>query len=269
MTEIRRRVLVVEDDAGIRELLRGWLASTGDIVFATCQSECYAELQAGDYDLVLLDLRLPKKPGDMSAANNVGVDTVQEIRKRGLVQRGTRLRLPVVIMTAHGADAATAVQLLARCGASDYLVKPLQSQQLAEAVERAFAGDYVMVPQANILGSTIRLVFDSKLSVVRIESFEYRGVHYELLDVLREIYDSELAKRRLPASHEGIPGEALAKRLRIGGKAVRQRVVRFRKDVQGKFATLGRALGKNDIIENLRQWDGYRLNPHIVQVSSG
>jgi DNA-binding response OmpR family regulator len=263
-----RRLLVVEDDAGIRDLLRDWLASTGEVVFATSQSECYAALQADSYDVILLDLRLPKKPGDMYPANEVGIDTVQEIRKRCIAQRGTRLMLPVLIMTAHGADAPTAVQLM-RCGANDYLVKPFQAQQLVEAIRRAFAADYVMVPQANIVGSMIRLVFDPKAAVVHIESFEYRGVHHELLSVLREVHDGELAKRRLPEDHEGIPGEALAKRLRIGGKAVRQRVVRFRRDVQGKFATLGRVLSKNDIIENLRQWDGYRLNPRVVQVFGG
>ncbi len=43
--------------------------------------------------------------------------------------------------------------------------------------------------------------------------------------------------------------------------------MKFRRQVKQDFRDrLGRALGDNDVVENSRDWNGYRLNPRVVRL---
>jgi CheY-like chemotaxis protein len=111
------RILIVEDDKAIRELLADRLRAH-ELAFSSCQLECFERLDAAEFDLVLLDLRLPRTPSDMAASNEVGLDILRQIRRRGVRKRGSTMVLPVVVMTAYGSEAITA-QVLVECGAND------------------------------------------------------------------------------------------------------------------------------------------------------
>jgi CheY-like chemotaxis protein len=260
------RVLVVEDDKGIRELLADRLKQY-ELVFCACQSDCFEQLTTPSFDLVLLDLRLPRRPNDMDATNQVGIDILQQIRKRRLVKPGSAMLLPVVVMTAYGSESVSA-QVLIDEGANDYIPKPFgQGQDLEHKIERALKGEGALVPAPNIVGTVVRVYFHPHEKAVRIESLSYDGVHYDLLRVLGDLYLKDLHALRSPDNFAGIRGEDLAEKLGISGKAARQRIVRFRELVKQDFRDkLGRAVGDNDIIENLRTWEGYRLNPRVVRV---
>jgi CheY-like chemotaxis protein len=262
----RRRVLVVEDDKGIRAVLADWLAAGYDAVFATCQAECLEQLRAPDFDLVLLDLQLPLRSGDMSPGKQVGLEILREIRKRGLTQRGSATLLPVIVMTAHGSETLTA-QVLVEYKANDYIPKPFASADLTHKIENALGGEGALWSQRGDAGAKIRIAFHPKESIVQIESLTYDGPHFGLLRVLGDLYVKDLQLLQSVENFRGILGDDLAKKLELGGKAARQRVVRFRTQVRKDFREkLGRVIGKNDVIENVRRWDGYRLNPRIVRV---
>jgi CheY-like chemotaxis protein len=263
----RTRILVVEDDKGIRDLLADRLKQY-ELTFAGCQSDCYERLKsAADFDLVLLDLRLPRTPTDMKATNKVGIDILCEIRKRRLVTRGSAMPMPVVVMTAYGSERLSA-QVLVENGANDYIPKPFgQGQELEHKIERALNGEGALVPAVTVVRATVRLYFHPSDDTVRIETLSYGGAHHGLLDVLRELYVADLHALRAPEQFNGIRGEKLAEKLGISGKAARQRVVKFRQQVKQDFRDrLGRALGDNDIVENMRDWNGYRLNPLVVRI---
>jgi DNA-binding response OmpR family regulator len=64
MTDARRTALVVEDDATTRTLLAGVLESIGfDVELADDGEKALLQLRARDYDVVLLDIVLPKMSG--------------------------------------------------------------------------------------------------------------------------------------------------------------------------------------------------------------
>jgi CheY-like chemotaxis protein len=64
MTEPRTRALVVEDDATTRTLLAGVLETIGfDVELAEDGEKALVQLRARDYDVVLLDIVLPKMSG--------------------------------------------------------------------------------------------------------------------------------------------------------------------------------------------------------------
>jgi two-component system response regulator QseB len=120
------RLLLVEDDAMIGAAARQGLRQDGhavDWVRDGVQAE--AAISATSYDLVLLDLGLPRKDG---------LSVLRSVRAKG---RG----LPVIIITAR--DAVTDRIAGLDAGADDYLVKPYDLDELSarvRAVMRRHAG---------------------------------------------------------------------------------------------------------------------------------
>lgn len=116
----RKRVLVVDDESDIRELLDLTLARMGlDAVCAGSIAEARALLEGGDYQLCLTDMRLP---------DGEGLELVRLIGARA----GD---LPVAVITAHG-SAENAVAAL-KAGAFDYIAKPVSLDQLRGLVRTA------------------------------------------------------------------------------------------------------------------------------------
>jgi signal transduction histidine kinase len=117
---VTRRVLVVDDDAAILEVLEMRLDAMGFDVTATRDPEAALTLLDGPrFDLALLDLRM--EPLD-------GIRLMEALHAR-------QPRLPVLIMTAHG-TIETAVDAVQR-GAFDYLTKPFVRDELRAKIGRA------------------------------------------------------------------------------------------------------------------------------------
>lgn len=110
------RILVVDDEAGVRSTLERALSLEGYSV-TTAASGTQALEKLGQVDLVLSDLMMP----DMD-----GIALLEGIRQK-------HTRLPVAIMTAHG-TIENAVQAM-RLGAYDYLLKPCQTDEILLKVE--------------------------------------------------------------------------------------------------------------------------------------
>jgi two-component system response regulator PilR (NtrC family) len=116
----KSQVLVVDDEADIRELLGMTLARMGlEAHCAASTHEAYALLAKNSYDLCLTDMRLPD--GD-------GLTMVEHVARH-------HPSLPVAVITAHG-SAENAVAAL-KAGAFDYLAKPVSLDQLRTLVRSA------------------------------------------------------------------------------------------------------------------------------------
>ena len=116
----KSQILVVDDEADIRELLGMTLARMGlDAHCAASTSEAYALLAQNSYDLCLTDMRLPD--GD-------GLTVVDYVAKH-------HPSLPVAVITAHGSTENAVAAL--KAGAFDYLAKPVSLDQLRTLVRTA------------------------------------------------------------------------------------------------------------------------------------
>lgn len=114
-------ILVVDDEAGIRELLSEILEDEGYRVhLAENATQAREWRHRGRPDLVLLDIWMP---------DTDGVTLLKEWKSHGL------LTMPVVMMSGHG-TIDTAVEAT-KIGALDFLEKPITLQKLLAAVERA------------------------------------------------------------------------------------------------------------------------------------
>ena len=119
---MKRRVLIVDDDPAILEVLEMRLLAMGFDVQATADPRVAAQnVAAGRFDLALVDLRMD--PMD-------GIALMEQLH-------GRQPRLPVLIMTAH-ATIETAVEAVQR-GAFDYLTKPFVKDELRGKIARALA----------------------------------------------------------------------------------------------------------------------------------
>lgn len=119
MGDDRKRILVVEDDPGLRFTMTDALEEAGFAVSSIGDGgEAVRLLGAGTYDVVLTDLRLPGKDG---------LEILREAR--------TKVPAPSVItMTGHGSiESAVAAMKL---GAADYLTKPFSVEEFLAMLEK-------------------------------------------------------------------------------------------------------------------------------------
>jgi DNA-binding response OmpR family regulator len=112
------RIVVVEDEAAIRRGVGDALRTQGyEVVEAADGVQGLDEALRLGVDLVLLDLRLPKRDG---------LAILEELRK-------IRPRLPVIILTARGTEDDRVRGL--KMGADDYVIKPFSARELLARVE--------------------------------------------------------------------------------------------------------------------------------------
>jgi CheY-like chemotaxis protein len=261
-------VLVVEDEVAIQDLLKRRLEKLYEISCATYQDEAFAALEKSSFDLVLLDLKLPRNRSDMKPSPDVGVDILRHIRERGICRRGTASPMPVVVMTAFGMDKLLSADFLRHRGACDYVQKPFgDGKALKRKIELALCDEGTFsAPSKNAI-KVVQLRFNEREKAVLVENLKYTGAHYELLAALRGPFLSDLMALRPHDKYAGLPSKELALRWGIEDEATRRRVSAFREKVTKDFReSLNRILEENDVVENLRDWRGYRLNPLVVKV---
>ncbi len=113
------RILIVDDEAVIRRALRTLLERHGhEVATAASVEEVLAEHDPAAFNLLLVDVRLPGRPGtDLIALSPV----------------------PVLVMTSY-ASVASAVEAM-KLGAADYIAKPFEHQELLLQIEQLLRQD--------------------------------------------------------------------------------------------------------------------------------
>lgn len=110
------RLLLADDDEELCEMLGAYLAGEGiDVEVVHDGDAALARALAGDHDIVVLDVMMPKRNG---------FDVLRELRRKSL--------MPVLMLTARGGDVDSIVGL--ELGADDYLPKPCNPRVLVARV---------------------------------------------------------------------------------------------------------------------------------------
>jgi len=114
-----RRILIVDDEAGVRELFAAWLREENyECKTAASADEALAILATDTYALVISDMMMPGRNG---------VELLREIRSR---------YPDTTVIMVSGIDRPQRVRDALRCGAFDYLIKPCELSVLTLSVER-------------------------------------------------------------------------------------------------------------------------------------
>lgn len=135
------RILIVEDDLDIAISVKTILEGQGYAVDYVTDGDTALRrisLSRNEYDLVILDLSLPKKSG---------AAICEQMREKGI-------QMPVLVLTAHS-DLRTKVSVL-NVGADDYLTKPFSTEELLARVRALLRRPHTALP-AKLKVSGLRL----------------------------------------------------------------------------------------------------------------
>jgi DNA-binding response OmpR family regulator len=181
------RVLVVDDDQDLRELLAFLVEQAGFVpVVASEPTGALDALKSGDLSVAVVDLNL--RPGD-------GFELIAEMRRRSP-------RLPILVLTAR-ADEEDKVRAL-DIGADDYVVKPFGHRELVARIKahaRRADLDRLRGPAPAFLEvGALRLDLGERtLEIDGTSAFRLTGTEFRLLEYL------------MRNSHSVVPTEAIAK----------------------------------------------------------
>jgi two-component system alkaline phosphatase synthesis response regulator PhoP len=115
-----KRILIIEDDRDIVELVRYNLASEGfEVSSSPDGTSGLAQVRKSPPDVLLLDLMLHKMPG---------LEVCKEIRRDSTLNR-----LPILMLTARGEESDRIVGL--EMGADDYVTKPFSPRELVARIK--------------------------------------------------------------------------------------------------------------------------------------
>ncbi|OPZ61948.1 MAG: Transcriptional regulatory protein OmpR [Synergistetes bacterium ADurb.Bin520] len=162
-----RKILLLDDDVELCELLREYLASENFAVeFAHDGAGGLARALEKDFDMMLLDVMLPGRNG---------FEVLRELRGRST--------MPVLMLTARGDDVDRIVGL--EMGADDYLPKPFNPRELVARIRAVLRrhGDRGESMTRLAVGD---VVLDSSSRSVRCDKKEVdlTGVEFKLLEAL-------------------------------------------------------------------------------------
>jgi DNA-binding NtrC family response regulator len=105
-------VLIVEDEAVVRESLRDWLKDIYQVITAETGEEGLELIEKQDFDVLIVDVRLPGK---------TGLQVLSEVRE-------TKPYIKCIVITAYP-SVELAVEAM-KLGAVDYLIKPVSPDRL-------------------------------------------------------------------------------------------------------------------------------------------
>lgn len=138
MAGSKKRLLIVDDEAGIRDSLRLLLKQNFDVTTAADGQEALDIVMKDLPDLVLLDLMMPKLDG---------IETLKQFREK-------QIRIPVVMLTAAN-TVRSAVEAM-KLGAVDYINKPFDIDELTSLIIQLLESetDSIKVPGVHLSSKT-------------------------------------------------------------------------------------------------------------------
>jgi DNA-binding NtrC family response regulator len=137
------KILVVDDEASVREMIRKGLSQIGGFHVETAQNgvEANEKIEKEIFDLVLTDLKMPEMDG-LELLKNI---------------KGTRPEVMVILMTAYG-SIETAVEAM-KMGADDYITKPFNIDHLLLRISKV-QKESLLLKENRLLRMEVRKKFE-------------------------------------------------------------------------------------------------------------
>jgi len=166
------RILLVDDEQSIQTLLSYPLRKEGyHVTSALDGSEALQRFDEGRFDLVVLDLMLPRRDG---------VEVCRELRSRSQV--------PIIMLTAKGSESDKVAGL--EVGADDYITKPFSMREFRSRVKAALRRSRMAGSPAErgedgpIVHGELTIDFDRRLVTLAGEEVKVTYVEFEILGAL-------------------------------------------------------------------------------------
>jgi DNA-binding response OmpR family regulator len=237
MKDKRSKILLVDDDITLCELLTEFLSGHGFDVYSVYGGRQAISAALGDeyYDVMVLDIMMPEMNG---------LEVLQEVR--------AKTDLPIIMLTGRGDDIDRIIGL--EMGADDYLGKPCNPRELLariNAVLRRTKRSHQIATHGNISAHGI-LLKPGQMSVkVKGHPIKLTGAEFRALQLLMENPGEVLTKSYLTE-------QVLNRELSAYDRSIDVHISRIRQ----KLSSQG---GLNDVIKSVRGQGyqfalGYNLN---------
>ena len=166
MTTMASRVLLIDDDVRLPELLRSYLEQNGvALSHAPDGARGLIMLEQGAYDAVLLDVMMP------------GMDGLEVCRKiRG------KSSVPVIMLTARGDETDRVVGL--ELGADDYVGKPFSPRELLARLRAVLRRSRPEVMSEQLTAGDLSLDVPARTASLKGASLDLTGIEFDILVAL-------------------------------------------------------------------------------------
>ena len=166
------RILLVDDEQSIQTLLSYPLRKEGyHVTSALDGTEALQRFDEGRFDLVVLDLMLPRRDG---------VEVCRELRLRSQV--------PIIMLTAKGSESDKVAGL--EVGADDYITKPFSMREFRSRVKAALRRSRMVTPlvdqgeEGPIVQGELTIDFDRRQVTLARDEIRVTYVEFEILGAL-------------------------------------------------------------------------------------
>jgi two-component system response regulator PilR (NtrC family) len=188
---VSAKILVVEDEASMREMLEVALKKSGySITMVANLKDALAKIQSGLYDLVITDIKLP---------DGSGLDLIA--RSKTLPEKP-----PILLMTAFGST-DMAVEAM-KLGAFHYLTKPFKLEELHLLINRALA-DSALVKENATLKKEMQMPYSVDCMIGKSKSLK------QLFSLIERV--AETKTNILITGESGTGKELVARAIHYGG----------------------------------------------------
>jgi DNA-binding response OmpR family regulator len=168
------RILLVDDEQSIQTLLSYPLRKEGyHVTSALDGREALQRFTEGRFDLVILDLMLPKLEG----VPFDGVEVCRQLRRRSQV--------PIIMLTAKGSETDKVAGL--EVGADDYITKPFSLREFRSRVRAALRRSRMVgghPEEGTIDHGELKIDFGRRMVTLRDEEVRATYVEFEILSAL-------------------------------------------------------------------------------------
>jgi two-component system phosphate regulon response regulator OmpR len=215
MTDTKTKILVVDDDLRLRDLLNRYLGEQGFAVRAVSDAHAMDKLLAHErFDLMVLDLMLP------------GEDGLSICRRL----RGTKNTLPIVMLTAKGEDVDRIVGL--EMGADDYLPKPFNPRELVARINAVLRRRAAPLPPGAPSADAESVEFGGMTVNLATRTLAKNGENISLTTGEFALLKVLLTHPRVPLSRDKLMELARGREYEVFDRAIDVQVSRLRKLVE-------------------------------------
>ena len=166
MKKFEAHILVVDDDDGIRELVKQYLNQNNFLVSTAYSAEDALEkIQVIKFDLIILDIMMPGKSGlEFTIENKKKINT------------------PIILLTAKG-EASERVKGL-EVGADDYLPKPFEPKELILRIKNILNKTQIDAKKRMVSFGNIKINLNKHLIIKNNEEFKINSTEKTILEVM-------------------------------------------------------------------------------------
>jgi DNA-binding response OmpR family regulator len=221
------RILLVDDEQSIQTLLSYPLRKEGyDVVQATDGRQALDRFDEGTFDLVVLDLMLPKVDG---------LEVCRQLRSRSPV--------PIIMLTAKSEEIDKVVGL--ELGADDYITKPFSLREFSSRVKAALRRaemsqtDEFSLDETPLEVRDLRIDFAKRSVRIRGKEVELTFVEFEILSALARAPGRVFTRDMLLAAIWGDSAYRDPRTIDVHIRHLREKIERDAKDPEYLFTVRG------------------------------